>query len=191
MEIQFRKSKVRKEQKSLEYQKLPKKQKNAFCRLLDFVKQKKIGFHAVKYLVLDEADRMLDMGFMPDVRRIVNDPNMPAKVRIYAQCLICFPFEKLAKNCRVPDKLWCSRQLSRIQSERFPLSSSTPTSSFQVKLIFTRKIDLLGRKNIFAKILNSDYMVAFCSGCCWRRLSRCQTEIHSGETYFSIQVKHI
>ena len=46
------------------------------------MKQKKIGFHAVKYLVLDEADRMLDMGFMPDVRRIVNDPNMPAKVRI-------------------------------------------------------------------------------------------------------------
>ena len=55
------------------------------CRLLDFVKQKKIGFHAVKYLVLDEADRMLDMGFMPDVRRIVNDPNMPAKVGICAQ----------------------------------------------------------------------------------------------------------
>ena len=49
-------------------------------RLLDFVKQKKIGFHAVKYLVLDEADRMLDMGFMPDVKRIVNDPNMPPKV---------------------------------------------------------------------------------------------------------------
>ena len=46
------------------------------------MKQKKIGFHAVKYLVLDEADRMLDMGFMPDVRRIVNDPNMPAKVMI-------------------------------------------------------------------------------------------------------------
>ena len=59
-------------------------------RLLDFVKQKKIGFHAVKYLVLDEADRMLDMGFMPDVRRIVNDPNMPAKVRINALFLIFF-----------------------------------------------------------------------------------------------------
>ena len=59
-----------------------KKAKKSFCRLLDFVKQKKIGFHAVKYLVLDEADRMLDMGFMPDVRRIVNDPNMPAKVMI-------------------------------------------------------------------------------------------------------------
>ena len=35
--------------------------------------------------VLDEADRMMDMGFMPDVRRSVNDPNMPGKVRIHVQ----------------------------------------------------------------------------------------------------------
>ena len=73
---------------------------NSDCRLLDFVKQKKIGFHAVKYLVLDEADRMLDMGFMPDVRRIVNDPNMPAKVGICAQyferLILFFPLQKLA-----------------------------------------------------------------------------------------------
>jgi len=48
-------------------------------RLIDFVGQGKVGFHLVKYLVLDEADRMLDMGFMPDVKRIVGDPNMPPK----------------------------------------------------------------------------------------------------------------
>jgi superfamily II DNA/RNA helicase len=48
-------------------------------RLMDFVGQGKIGFHMVKYLVLDEADRMLDMGFMPDVKKIVGDPNMPPK----------------------------------------------------------------------------------------------------------------
>ena len=45
------------------------------------MKQKKIGFHAVKYLVLDEADRMLDMGFMPEIQKMVEDPNMPKKVR--------------------------------------------------------------------------------------------------------------
>ena len=49
------------------------------------LQQKKIGFHPVKYFVLDEADRMMDMGFMPDVRRSVNDPNMPGKVRIHVQ----------------------------------------------------------------------------------------------------------
>jgi len=33
----------------------------------------------LKYLILDEADRMLDMGFMPDVKTIVSDFNMPPK----------------------------------------------------------------------------------------------------------------
>jgi len=39
-------------------------------RLLDLFSQKKLSFKGLKYLVLDEADRMLDMGFMPDIRRI-------------------------------------------------------------------------------------------------------------------------
>ena len=41
-------------------------------RLLDLVEQKCLNFNSVQALVLDEADRMLDMGFMPDVTRIIN-----------------------------------------------------------------------------------------------------------------------
>ncbi len=40
-------------------------------RLLDHVQSKTVMFHAVEFLVLDEADRMLDMGFLPDIKRIV------------------------------------------------------------------------------------------------------------------------
>jgi ATP-dependent RNA helicase RhlE len=40
-------------------------------RLLDHMHQGTCRLDNVKYLVLDEADRMLDMGFLPDVRRIV------------------------------------------------------------------------------------------------------------------------
>lgn len=40
-------------------------------RLLDHLEQGTTRLDKVEYLVLDEADRMLDMGFLPDVRRIV------------------------------------------------------------------------------------------------------------------------
>jgi ATP-dependent RNA helicase RhlE len=41
-------------------------------RLLDPLEQGNIKLDRIEHLVLDEADRMLDMGFMPDVRRIID-----------------------------------------------------------------------------------------------------------------------
>ena len=41
-------------------------------RLLDHVEQKNINLGQVQMLVMDEADRMLDMGFLPDLQRIIN-----------------------------------------------------------------------------------------------------------------------
>jgi ATP-dependent RNA helicase RhlE len=46
-------------------------------RLLDHVGQRTVNLSQVEILVLDEADRMLDMGFIPDVRKIIG--HMPAK----------------------------------------------------------------------------------------------------------------
>ena len=46
-------------------------------RLLDHVQQKTVNLSKVEILVLDEADRMLDMGFLPDIKRIL--ALLPAK----------------------------------------------------------------------------------------------------------------
>ncbi|GGY89828.1 DEAD/DEAH box helicase [Streptomyces poonensis] len=46
-------------------------------RLLDLAGQKKLNLKHVKCLVLDEADEMLDLGFLPDVEKIIN--MLPAK----------------------------------------------------------------------------------------------------------------
>ncbi|MGQ0578728.1 MAG: DEAD/DEAH box helicase [Betaproteobacteria bacterium] len=40
-------------------------------RLLDHLQQKTVHLSQVQFLVLDEADRMLDMGFLPDIKRIL------------------------------------------------------------------------------------------------------------------------
>ncbi|TNN32141.1 putative ATP-dependent RNA helicase DDX4 [Liparis tanakae] len=56
---------------------------NVLCgtpgRLLDVIGRGKVGLTKLRYLVLDEADRMLDMGFEPDMRRLVGSPGMPTK----------------------------------------------------------------------------------------------------------------
>ncbi|MBT6014324.1 MAG: DEAD/DEAH box helicase, partial [Nitrosomonadales bacterium] len=41
-------------------------------RLLDLHKQRKVKFNDTEIMVLDEADKMLDMGFVPDIRKIYN-----------------------------------------------------------------------------------------------------------------------
>ncbi len=40
-------------------------------RLIDFVQKKMINLKEIGYLVIDEADRLFDMGFFPDIRKIV------------------------------------------------------------------------------------------------------------------------
>lgn len=46
-------------------------------RLVDLIERGRISLINIRYLVLDEADRMLDMGFEPQIRRIVEGEDMP------------------------------------------------------------------------------------------------------------------
>ncbi|KAJ3038161.1 hypothetical protein HDV00_000961 [Rhizophlyctis rosea] len=48
-------------------------------RLIDMLERGVVSLTGVRYLILDEADRMLDMGFEPQIRRIVEEEGMPKK----------------------------------------------------------------------------------------------------------------
>jgi ATP-dependent RNA helicase RhlE len=73
-------------------------------RLLDLVSQRLVDIRDVEFLVLDEADRMLDMGFIHDVRKIVGQlprdrqtlffsATLPAEVRDLADSMLRNPLE--------------------------------------------------------------------------------------------------
>ena len=73
-------------------------------RLLDHVQNKTVMFNQVSVLVLDEADRMLDMGFLPDIKRIIGllptarqnllfSATFPEEIRTLAKTLLRNPAE--------------------------------------------------------------------------------------------------
>jgi len=73
-------------------------------RLLDHVQNKTVMFNQVSMLILDEADRMLDMGFIPDIKRILAllpgtrqnllfSATFPDEIREFAKTLLHNPAE--------------------------------------------------------------------------------------------------
>ena len=73
-------------------------------RLLDHVQNKTVMFNQVSVLVLDEADRMLDLGFLPDIKRIIAllprerqnllfSATFPDEIRTLAKTLLRNPAE--------------------------------------------------------------------------------------------------
>ncbi|KHJ94736.1 DEAD/DEAH box helicase, partial [Oesophagostomum dentatum] len=75
-------------------------------RLIDVMEQEYIGLKGCRYLVLDEADRMLDMGFEPQIRQIVDLSTMPRRgERVTAMFSATFPKEiqVLAQDFLMPN----------------------------------------------------------------------------------------
>jgi len=73
-------------------------------RLLDHLEKRTLHFNCLEFLILDEVDRMLDMGFLPDVRRIVGkcpkerqtlffSATMPPQIESFASWALKDPVE--------------------------------------------------------------------------------------------------
>jgi ATP-dependent RNA helicase RhlE len=66
-------------------------------RLIDLMEQRHVNFAALRMLVLDEADRMLDMGFLPAIRRIVA-ATPPARQTLLFSATMSKEIEGVAKD---------------------------------------------------------------------------------------------
>lgn len=56
-------------------------------RLADLMEQKEVSLEAVEFAVVDEADRMADMGFLPQVRRILDKTNKRRQTLLFSATL--------------------------------------------------------------------------------------------------------
>jgi superfamily II DNA/RNA helicase len=86
-------------------------------RLLDLVKQKYLDLSKVSVLVLDEADRMLDLGFLPDVERIVEKVPAQRQTMLFSATM---PGEIAALSRRYLTRPTNVRAESHTESEATP-----------------------------------------------------------------------
>ncbi len=100
-------------------------------RLLDLVQQRKCDLGAVEVLVLDEADRMLDMGFIRDIRKLVAEVPAARQSLLFSATM---PVEiaKLAEGLlRNPVRVEVARQstpIERIDQAVYHLAAAEKTS---------------------------------------------------------------
>jgi ATP-dependent RNA helicase RhlE len=119
-------------------------------RLMDHIGQKNISLGSIELLVLDEADRMLDMGFLPEIRRILAylpknrqsllfSATMPGAIKTLAATILNHPTEvEVAKQNATADLVSeCVYGINK-DYKRELLSFLIGSNNWQQVLIFVR-----------------------------------------------------
>ena len=75
-------------------------------RLVDLLERAKVSLEMIRYLTLDEADRMLDMGFEPQIRKIVEQMDMPPR-GVRQTLLFSATFPKEIQVCCFCNRIYC------------------------------------------------------------------------------------
>lgn len=119
-------------------------------RLLDLINQKKVNFDQLEMLVLDEADRMLDMGFINDIRKILAklprekqtllfSATMPTDIERLASSLLRNPVRvEVTPQATTVEKIDQSVNMLDRKSKPLRLTQILDDHSIQSVLVFTR-----------------------------------------------------
>lgn len=120
-------------------------------RLLDLIQQRHIILNGLEIFVLDEADRMLDMGFLPDVRKVVKllppkrqnlffSATMPTEIRGLADSLLTDPVHvKVTPVASTVDKIQQSVMfVDKARKKDLLLDLFRKNNTLKKVIIFTR-----------------------------------------------------
>ncbi len=119
-------------------------------RLLDHVQSKTVNLSQVEILVLDEADRMLDMGFILDIRKIVAQlptarqtllfsATFSDEIKKFAKQLLSNPAEiQVTRNNAITDNVTQTAYAVHRDQKRALLVHLIQTNAYPQVLIFTR-----------------------------------------------------
>jgi ATP-dependent RNA helicase RhlE len=119
-------------------------------RLLDLMNQRHISLQHIKFFVLDEADRMLDMGFVHDVKRIIAklpakrqtlffSATMPPEIQQLANILLTNPVKvEVTPSASTAETIQQSLYYTEKMNKRSLLIHLLKDSSIETALVFSR-----------------------------------------------------
>ena len=119
-------------------------------RLLDLLNQRHISLHEIKFFVLDEADRMLDMGFVHDVKRIISklpvqkqtlffSATMPGEIKQLANMLLKNPVKvEVTPVSSTVDTIQQSLYYVEKQNKKLLLAHLLEDPTIESVLVFTK-----------------------------------------------------
>lgn len=117
-------------------------------RLLDFIRQRIINLKMLNYFVLDEADRMLDMGFINDINDIVGAIPKQRQTMLF--------------SATIPDSIkdLCNNILNN--PKEISIASNTIVSNVEQCIYFINQTDKLYLLKDIIKQQNIDNVLVFC-----------------------------
>jgi ATP-dependent RNA helicase RhlE len=139
-------------------------------RLLDLLEQRDLTLANVDVLVLDEVDRMLDMGFLPDVKRIVQQcprarqtllftATLPPEIESLAAWVLHDPVTVAVGRQRSPAETISHAFYPVVGTQKFDLLSTLlDRTSFESVLIFCRT--KIGADRVAARLRTHKHSVA-------------------------------
>ncbi|WP_337918656.1 DEAD/DEAH box helicase [Pseudaminobacter soli (ex Zhang et al. 2022)] len=119
-------------------------------RLTDLVREGEVKLHETRWLVLDEADRMLDMGFINDVRRIAGathrdrqtaffSATMPSEIESLARSILKDPVHvEVAPQGTTAAEIRQSVVLARLKQKRKVLATMLADPAMSSVMVFAR-----------------------------------------------------
>jgi len=119
-------------------------------RLLDHAQQRTVDLRSVEIFVLDEADRMLDMGFLPDIRRVISllppqrqnllfSATFPNDIRTLANKMLASPVSvEVGERNAAADKIEQAAYFADKGQKRGLLSWLIGSGDWRQVLVFTR-----------------------------------------------------
>jgi ATP-dependent RNA helicase DDX3X len=122
-------------------------------RLIDFLERELINLTEVKFLVIDEADKLLDMGFEEDINHILYDFQMPKSYNIFLMSAT-FPKKVLNMVNKIKNKDYCYITYGNFLGEKEEANENIKQRFYLVEImprdnIFYKKLDALFRLLIF------------------------------------------